>query len=247
MKSYKKRYRKKKKKSPFPYIFGALLFILSFSFFFYIFVFSSLFFLRGIEVEGGDEKVEEFVKGYIEKDILTKKSESVFILNLSDLEKEILKRFPGTRKVSAKLTPSLALSLDIEKREPFLTFCQSSLCFSVDKSGVVFELIEDPGKRIVFKDSFKETALGKKVIEEELSRFINKLIKELEAEEVVIESPRKVAVRLEEGWSLYFNPQKEAKEQVENMKIVLEEKISEEERKELEYMDLRFKDRVYYK
>lgn len=247
MKSYKKKYRKKKKKSPLPYILGALLFVFTFAFFFYLFVFSPLFFLRGIEIEEGNEEVETFVKGYVEKDLPFKKSKSVFILNLSELEKEILKRFPGIREASAKLTPSLSLSLDIKKKEPFLSFCQSSLCFFVDENGVIFELIENPGKRIAFEDSLKKTALGEKVIEEDLSQFIHKLIKEFETKEVVIESSRKVVITLKEGWSAYFNPKENIDEQIENMKIVLEEKISEEERRELEYMDLRFKDRVYYK
>ncbi len=51
----------------------------------------------------------------------------------------------------------------------------------------------------------------------------------------------------EEGWKIFFNQQVAEEKSVEMLKTVLENKIKEEERKNLEYIDLRIDNKVFYK
>ncbi len=53
-------------------------------------------------------------------------------------------------------------------------------------------------------------------------------------------------VNTNEGWHVLFDRSRDLKNQLEALKLVLEEKIKEE-RKNLEYIDLRIENRVYYK
>jgi cell division septal protein FtsQ len=51
----------------------------------------------------------------------------------------------------------------------------------------------------------------------------------------------------EEGWRMYFNKKVEINKEIEMLQIVLEEKIGQEKIKDLDYIDLRIDNKVYYK
>ena len=62
-----------------------------------------------------------------------------------------------------------------------------------------------------------------------------------------IVSDKRVDVETLEGWDIYFNLKDKISSQVLNLGLVLKEKISSEARRNLEYVDLRFGNQVYYK
>jgi len=51
----------------------------------------------------------------------------------------------------------------------------------------------------------------------------------------------------EAGWRMYFNKKVEINKSMEMLRIVLEEKIGQEKIKDLDYIDLRINNKVYYK
>lgn len=51
----------------------------------------------------------------------------------------------------------------------------------------------------------------------------------------------------EDGWRMYFNKEVELNKGIEMLRLVLEEKIGPEKIKDLEYIDLRINNKVYYK
>lgn len=56
-----------------------------------------------------------------------------------------------------------------------------------------------------------------------------------------------IKIITEEGWSVHFLPGENIKQQLANLKVILENQITPAAREGLEYIDLRFGDRVYYK
>jgi len=56
-----------------------------------------------------------------------------------------------------------------------------------------------------------------------------------------------VIFKTQEGWQLYFNKSAAIDKEIETLRIVLEEKIGKEKRKDLEYIDLRIDNKIYYK
>ncbi|MCX6759250.1 MAG: FtsQ-type POTRA domain-containing protein [Candidatus Nealsonbacteria bacterium] len=141
-------------------------------------------------------------------------------------------------------------------------------CFALDKEGIVFEekpidrTIQPLIKALISAD---EISLGKKVIEKEdlISILeINSQLKEdlnIPVKEFIISSKtelpfteanvdkrtsfssiEKLIAVTQDGWELYFDLQEDVKWQLTKLKALLEEKISEEQRKDLEYIELRF-------
>lgn len=56
-----------------------------------------------------------------------------------------------------------------------------------------------------------------------------------------------VIFQTQEGWQIYFNKSVAIDKGIEMLRIVLEEKIGQEKRLDLEYIDLRIDNKVYYK
>lgn len=109
---------------------------------------------------------------------------------------------------------------------------------------------------IIYDLSNQKINIGEKTASQKLMDFIinlNKLFKENINAEISfyqIDSPQSREVRLKtvEGWQVYFKITDDLNEiatQVERLRLTLKEKISDQ--KNLEYIDLRFGERVYYK
>jgi cell division septal protein FtsQ len=60
-------------------------------------------------------------------------------------------------------------------------------------------------------------------------------------------NPTTLTLAVSEGWQIYTDPQLNPNLQLRNLSLVLDNKINSDERLKLEYIDLRFGDRVYYK
>ena len=108
---------------------------------------------------------------------------------------------------------------------------------------------------ILIKDySGRDYKIGENIFEEKTMNFISQtkefLLSEINLKVVdfdVLSFPADdMKVITSEGWYILFNLQKEAEEQLSALKGVLEEKIKDQ-RENLEYVDLRIENRVYYK
>lgn len=125
-------------------------------------------------------------------------------------------------------------------------------CFNLDKEGIVFEKTVNPLKPVIKSD--KEIILAKRIIEKKYLEDILKIKQEIknnlktEIEEFnILEGQQKLVVKTIGGWEIYFNPLKNISDQLFNLNLVLKEKIPPEQRENLEYIDLRFGNRVFYK
>jgi len=130
-------------------------------------------------------------------------------------------------------------------------------CYYIDEEGIIFERAPQTSGVLVLvikDESSARAELGKNVIaKESIANFVN--LREylsaqlnLRALDFVIKSdaPGDLKVHTNEGWYILFDASRDLKDQLQNLKLVLEEKIKEE-RKNLEYVDLRIENRIYYK
>ncbi len=94
------------------------------------------------------------------------------------------------------------------------------------------------GQRAVEKEKLKQIFEIKSKLKDDLKILIS---------EASIISGERLNIKAMEGWQIYFNPAKDIKNQISNLILTLREKIPPEDWKNLEYVDLRFENRVYYK
>lgn len=266
----KKKYRLRKRK-PFYrkkfFWFGTLI-LLFLSGAFYLAIFFPGFQIKQIQVIGAkeisSEEIQNLAQDYIARDFLFFSSKSIFFANTKEIKQVLLQRFLLIANVNLKRKFPNKLVVEVEERKPVAIFCQQDSqqnsefvrkCFFMDKKGVIFEeLLEEIEENknnylIIINLGFKEGLLGREVIKREIlnkSLEIREHLKE-KMTYIVQAKEDKLIVRTIEGWEIYFSSRDDISRQIFNLSVVLEEKFPEQKRKNLEYIDLRFGNRIFYK
>lgn len=239
-----------------------ILIILVFLVFSYFFFFSPIFEIKKIEVSGNqiisEEEIQDSLHNFLFKRFLFFNRNNFFLAAKNKLTSALIQDFP--RILSIDITKNIVkrtINLKIVERKEIGIFCRET-CYYIDIEGVVFEeapqtsgtlilVINDLSKNIV--------RLGERVIEKEfmfgLLDMRNCLIDRfnLVAVDFVIEAApsQDLKTNTHEGWYILFDRSQDFKNQLQSLALVLENKITDQERQTLEYIDLRIDNRVYYK
>ncbi len=265
-----KPHRIKRRKSIFRKPVFWLLFLFSFLVAggIYFFVFFEKFQISKIIISG-NEKVQT---GELEKLVFEKikqklwlgiplgDSQSIFLVNSAKIKRSILEQYPNIDTVATKRKFPNTIIVDIKERKPFVILCgfketKTETCFFLDEKGIAFERDATVTGNLTIVRQFeeKEIVLGKEVVKKEIMESIYKIQKNLEEnlklkiEEFNISSPTRLDVKTIEGWWVYFSTAFDIDLQITKLNLLLEKEISQEDRGVLKYIDLRFKDRAYYK
>lgn len=220
-------------------------------FLFWFLFFSKFFLIKEIVILPENFSKKEDIKAEILK--LAKqnflKRENIFLFNTSQAQSNLLQTFWTTienLKITKKLPPMIIIQ--ITERQPIFIICVEK-CYLVDKNGVAFQETEEKN----FLEIEKETpvSLGETVLSEKFVQDILKVKENLEKTEIFLKKVKiekeKVEFFTNEGWSLYFDFDKDLNYQINKMKALFEKEISKEKRTKLEYVDLRFGDIVSVK
>lgn len=265
---YKKSYKTKRKIS----VFRILKLILGNKFFWlgtlilsvlggltYLFFFSAVFQIKKVEVLGAGKTPQAEINR-----IVSEKTRNIFLADLSGISQSLKKSYPQIDQIKIKREFPDKITVNIEERNPAAVFCQPSLssgfkifgqkeekiCYYIDKSGMAFEKISEnlseKNSPVIQVKNTLYIELGQKVIAEDYLSSILDIKSKLKiaVSEIYPISPLRINIKTIDGWYIYFNPREDIQWQIEEADIVLKEKIPPEERKNLEYIDLRF-EKVY--
>lgn len=243
----------------------------------YLVIFSNLFQVEEIQIKRNQKVKNQDILGIVEPkaerslragSIKVFSSKSLFLINSRDMEEELLARFPQIGEVHIKRGLPRTLVVEVREREPFAEICQpSGECFVVDQEGVAFEKSailkdEESGLKVLevkrqglvlWLAQERDMRLGKQAIILDYLQAVDAVHRNLEQQlelgidKITLAKDNRLNIKIEQGFKLYFNIDRNIENQLFNLGLVLEEKISAEELLGLEYIDLRFGNRVYYK
>lgn len=227
---------------------------------FYVIYFSSFFQIKKIEISG-NQKVssQELISDIEEK--LTKKilffnSKSLFLAEPEEIENIILKKYPIIEKTDFLKKLPDKLEVLIKERSPVAVFEKDNEYFFIDESGIVFEKIESRRDFLLIKktESDEKINLGENIIKKEQVSQILKADLEIKDKTPKVDidfaqivNEQRFNIKTLEGFEIFFDFSKDIPQQVLNLSVVLKEKISPQARRNLEYIDLRFGNQIYYK
>jgi len=185
-------------------------------------------------------------------------SSSIFLLNQDDLYKEILKQFPIIEKLRINVKFPQTVSLGITERKPLGVYCgENQKCFLVDENGIVFEDIipntvdiKYPIVRQALEN--KDVYVGEQVIGQSIIIAVLKIQKDLndnfqiDLREALVTSPIRLNVTTSENWKIYFDLEEgsDINSQIIKLNLLLEQQTTPDSRENLQYIDLRPKDRA---
>lgn len=159
-----------------------------------------------------------------------------------------------------------SLKILVTERTTWAVWCPANLvtkppsgglvtCLLVDKDGIAFsESLGFSGTAILkIIDAREEDFLGKNILPEESFKKISYIIENVPikaGEEIgtinIKSSGKTYLLYVKSGWYMLIDDETDAERALENLSLALDSEIKEK-RKNLEYIDLRFSDKVFYR
>ncbi len=223
----------------------------------YFIVYSPLFWLEKISIFGINNALPSAIENSVwrqtDKRIIFP-TKSIFLVNSKKLVKTILAENPLLEKVELKKILPGQIKIEIKERFEEAAIEEIGIFFSIDAHGVVFaKTAYPPLFSIGFTNQPPQIVLGRQMVAEEKMSAILSFKRIVKAEtginivSAIIGEGEKITILTDEGWQVYFNWAGDLGWQISKLKTILSKQISEEERKNLEYVDLRFGNLAPYK
>lgn len=221
------------------------------------------FSINHIEVVGADGISPDIIRTYVETQLFDGSHpffsrENLFLYPRRSLEEGIQKYFPRIHSVniSRKSFLAQAIQVTIEERGPRARWCASDSCYLMDDSGFIFaeEATSSPSTvpyTLRGALSTSSSPVGQKFLLEHLTDVLT-LLERLERagfapKGASVKSEPDFSVILEGGFELRAAFEEDPEKIVRNLELVLSSDALRGREDELEYVDLRFGNRVYYK
>lgn len=224
-----------------------LFFVSAFCILYFLF-FTEIFKIKEIQIliEKKNPSLEQSLESVFKKEL----SKNIFLVSPKKIEEKILKDYPEIKEANLKKKFPRSLILEVKTREAVGLCCFSQdNCFLIDQEGVVF------GGQTSKDEAGEEDLImifsGDGISPEKMNQLLsiqNKLEKNLEIdlEKFTLSEGERLDIKTTEGWEIYFDLSADINLALTKLGLILEKEISPEERKNLNYIDLRFS-KVFYK
>ena len=225
---------------------------------FYAVVFSSWLNVQEIKFQGTSKILPEHILSLVEdnfwQEFLGIPTNSILLFDIKDMEEKLSFVFPAILRVTVQRSLPQTLVVKVEEREQIVTWC-SSTCFAIDAEGVLFKEVEEQGEYVVL-DLNGEATLGQELLKPSLLALLLDFKERFqEAGESLqfstaafeIGQRKQVEAITQEGWRILLDLKENMEWQQTKLELVLQQKVPQERREELEYIDLRFGDQAYVK
>lgn len=187
---------------------------------------------------------------------------NLLLANSHSIENILKSRF--IKIESAKMTKKFpnTISIDIKERETAMVLCSNDDCYLIDWRGIAYSKIDyslpeiRDNRLVVLRDlSNKAVNAGEIIFTKSYLEHIVRIEEKVKSEidvnmEKRYETPSRVSADIrgttQEGWRIFFSGNIDLQKEADMLRIVLDEKIGDK-RKDLEYVDLRSENKVYFK
>ncbi len=189
---------------------------------------------------------------------IPRKNNSLFF-SPQKIQSELFQAFPRINLIEIRRNSTHVVVITIHERIATGLWCFSGQerCFYYDAKGIAFsEIASTSGFLFVPVNDARDRMI--EIGNEVAPDFWRENI--LEAKKILqfggihasqffipLDSFNEFDVKVAEGWKILYNTDFDINRQTDNLLAFLREKISPEERKNLDYIDLRIEDRIYYK
>ena len=263
---YKDQLRSKRRKKLFlkiTFIFFGIIGLAGLSI--YLLFFAELFDVRNVSIDGNKIINTVDISGVADNILLDKKwgiphRLNILFLDTNKIINLILDSFSRIDNISVSKKLFHSLNIEIFERDSLGIWCVKKIndCFYFDNNGITFEEApKSSGVLFLHVDDYKRGGLSlrERVIEEKWFYKILEAEEELESRmdfktrliEIPENSLDEFHVIISGGWKILFSKNLDIPFQIESLKIFIDQKLTPEKLKSLQYIDARIEGRFYYK
>lgn len=216
--------------------------------------------IKNIIIEGNSfiekEKIMESVNNSISgKYFYLIPKNNILIASKKKIADNLFNDFFRVKSVDVSKNFPDGLLVKTEERNPSALLCEDKNCFFVDDSGYVFEespfFSGDIFIKFIDRRNERNFSAGSKILPEEefrnLINFSESLSKDgIKISSIILKNEGLYEFHTSEEWYILLSERSDYKISVDNLRIALNEQIKEK-RPELEYIDLRLQNKVFFK
>ncbi|MDO8561280.1 MAG: hypothetical protein Q7S05_00435 [bacterium] len=227
--------------------------------------YSQKFVIRDIAVQGTKEVPASLVRAYVETALYDGTNpllarNNIFLYPRESIEEGISKYFPRIRtaKISREALLAQAITVTVAERQPFALWCGkvpdgANDCYMMDDTGFVFASATSSPEFIVFGGALATSSspIGQTFMPEYFPsalQFLKKLVLAgFSPVSVFAKDEQEFSVQLKKGFELRALWSDDANTLVRNLELALSSDSLRGKESKLEYVDLCFGNRLYYK
>ena len=242
-----------------PYALGGAFFIAA-ALLYWLF-FSPNFVITRIAVDGNfalpPPAIQELIRAQLDSARWRAVSQqNIFALDSQALTKKITEQFV-VEQVYVKKDRPHTLAITVSERPREAIWSTRGQFYALDVQGIVLGKTPRPtmgGSPVIYNESGGELSLKQQIISPAVLSFIAKL---LDDERIKLLQPRffivpksnstELTLKVGEGWTVRFDAALSLEDQLHNLDLTLRNSIPPDKRAKLNYIDLRFGERVYVK
>lgn len=209
---------------------------------------SGFFTVTNIVVNGNNPRLSQEIQAYLQKNF-------VFLVSSPYKTSETLQAvFPEVERATLAMNIfSKTLNASYTLKTPYFLWCKQEICFLVDKKGVIFtrsEIVDASFLLTIQDDYYADVAIGRSIPDNHITALLQleRMLKGsgLSTNRIIISQAFSVRIPINGAGELRFTFQKPIEDQINNF-IAFYDSVSKTEFAQLAYVDLRVKDKVYYK
>ncbi len=186
-----------------------------------------------------------------------------FLVRAKKMEEELRKEYPLIKTMRVETVFPNQLTIMVEERDSVLLWCSGERCLHILEDGTAvslteaYEREENRSRTVIVRDmSGQELMLGGQALEATLVSFplsIRQLLEErfgitLEKEMTLASRfANELRVKTTGGWEIFFGTRVPLETSFQALGLLFQKEIPENRRGDLEYIDLRTENRVFYR
>ncbi len=179
---------------------------------------------------------------------------NIFLYPQTELREALLRDQPLLQTVSFERESPLSqtLTISVTEREPKYLWC-SNECYFMDANGFIFMKATNPSGFLEFRGGLiaGQDPVGQIFMRGKLDVLValveGVMSSGFTPEETVVENEHDITIRLSDGFLIKTTLEQTAQDVNKNLSLILASGALSGQREKIEYVDLRFGNRVYYK
>ncbi len=234
----------------------------------YVLFFSPLLRVSAIEIKGLEKISPSEVREMIARNFEGKymrviRKNNILFIYPHAIENILTREFKDIERAQVRKQFPNRLLVQVRERELSLFLCDGEWCYTIDQNGVAYSKVEVGSFEInkselpiLQSGSGRHFETGDSVLDSEYIQYLANIEEKL-SRDLNIEAERNlftphlasgdIRVKTKEGWALYFDRNISLQKEIDMLRVVLKKSVENERRRELEYIDLRTDNKVYFK
>lgn len=234
----------------------------------YIFLFSGRLAVADIQISGTKNIDRDMIAEDIRREISGKyldiiPKDNLMLMDKARIAEKLRRDFKKIESIETRKKFPSSFLVKIGEHDPSILLCVSDHCFSIDKKGIIYDeaKIDVPARGeedlpIIRDMSSDDYHINDNAVTVEYADFISHLRERIKSNLEIdldreFETPNIVSddirAKASQGFTILFSRSVGMEKSIDELRAVIGPKIEREKMADLEYIDLRIDNKIYYK